>query len=214
MPERRGSVGCRACSLAVEQPLDLAAERDQLAERVRFDAQPRGPRVERGVDGAPVGDVDGEPAARGIELDSAGEHVGRDVAEGHRLDARVAQARASEHAPRGHVDRHVGLAVGRGDHAAALDRPGAERDRAVPAGGRVAVLVPEEHAEVGAVVVRAGRGSSRTCRRGRAARGRGAGGRSRRPGPVAARSRRSATVAPGISGAPSSTILNGSPAVW
>ena len=38
--------------------------------------------------------------------------------------------------------------------------------------------------------------------------------RSRSAGPAAAASRRSSTVAPGMSGAPPVTIRNGSPAVW
>src|SRR5918992_1022061 len=59
-----------------------------------------------------------------------------------------------DHAAGGDVDGHIDVAVGRRGHTAGLDRPRAERDRAVPARGGVAVLVPEQHAEVRALVVR------------------------------------------------------------
>ena len=101
--------------------------------------------------------------------------------------------------PDGHVDHDVDLAVVRRGDQAGVDRPRAERDRAVPAGGRVAVLVPEQHAEVRAVVV--GRHQEAAVHVGVAARlvaqqpphrvdraGRGRG------------SRRSSTVAPGDRG--------------
>src|ERR671914_517372 len=59
-----------------------------------------------------------------------------------------------DHAAGGDVDGHIDVAVGRRGHTAGLDRPRAERDRAVPARGGVAVLVPEQHAEVRTLVVR------------------------------------------------------------
>lgn len=57
------------------------------------------------------------------------------------------------HAPGRHVDDGVGDPAGVGGDAAALDRPHAERDRAVPARRGEPVLVPEQDAEVRAVVV-------------------------------------------------------------
>ena len=83
----------------------------------------------------------------------------------------------------------------------------------MPAGGRVAVLVPEEHAEVGAVVV--GLDQEAAVHVGVAARL-----VAQQPahhvdgGDAAAVSRRSATVAPAMDGTPAVTIRNGSPAVW
>ena len=57
-----------------------------------------------------------------------------------------------------------------GAHPARLDRPRHERDRAVAAGRRVALVVEEDDAQVGAGVVGRRHEARRTCRRGRAAR--------------------------------------------
>ncbi len=116
-------------------------------------ARPAAAAANARVDRAAVGDVDPQGPERRRHRHVAGEHVRRHVAEGdvpHRA-ARAAHAR--DDPPGRHVDRHVGVAVGRGRDEARLDRPRAERDRPVPAGRREAVLVPEQHAEPCAAVV-------------------------------------------------------------
>jgi hypothetical protein len=129
------------------------------------------------------------------------------------LTAPPAHGHARGDAARRDVDAHVDLAVARRRDVAGLHRPRAERDRPVPARRRVAVLVPEQHAEVGAVVVglhqeapvHVGVPARLVAQRRRTA------STSSEPW---ANVRRSRTVAPGIGGTPPVTIRNGSPAVW
>ena len=92
-----------------------------------------------------------------------------------------------------HGDRRLGTGH---RQPAALERPRHQGDRAVAAGRRIALVVEEDDAEVGALVVAARRGSSRTCRRGRVARRRGAGARG--PGSRRSSAACSRIVAPGI----------------
>ena len=202
MPDRRSSLGMAGDLGVVERPLDLAPERGQLAELRRLDreARPRPPAATRRSRRRRRRRPPSRPRAV-VDLDAAREHVGGDVAE--RRPPRPRRPRIRTRAPTrpdGHVDRELELAVGGRLDAPRLDRPGRERDRAVPARRREAVLVPEQHARARRRRRRAGRGSRRTCRRARAARGRAAAARAGPPGSPSARARRSATVAPGSSG--------------
>ena len=135
--------------VAGQRGLDRAPRRDQRGEVLRDDAQPE----------ARGGHVGEERAAPGdVGLDLAGAHaarhdVGGHVAEGDALGRPGTAVHAGHHAAGRDVDRDVDRAVvGRRDPPG-VDGPRAERDRPVPTRGRVAVLVPEQHAEVGAVVV-------------------------------------------------------------
>ncbi len=210
MPDRRSSSGWRATSRALERLLDRAPGRDERGQVVGGHAQAEARGGDRGVDRAAVGHVDRD--ARGL-------HVARDderghVAKGDRLDDPAADANARDDAAGGHVDRDVDLAVARRGQRPRLDGPGAERDRPVSARGRVAVLVPEEDAEVGALVV--GRDEEAAVHVRVPARlvAQQPADRLDRRSDAAARSRRSRTVAPAIGGTPAVTIRNGSPAVW
>ena len=105
--------------------------------------------LEEGVERAAEGDVDGAPG----DLQPAGVDVRGHVAEAHGLHVAVLDARDRLQPSRGAVDDDAGLRLGRVDDAA-LDRPRDERDRAVAARGRVARVVEEDDAEVGALVLR------------------------------------------------------------
>ena len=149
-PRAASSLGWRATSAAssahlISRPSAISSPRCSGVDR-----EAGGGRRQRRVDRAAVGDVDrvgrrGRPTA-------AGEHVGGHVAEVTAAIAPPSRTRARDPA-RGDVDRELDLAVSGGLDAAGLDGPRGERDRAVPARGREAVLVPEQHAELGAVVV-------------------------------------------------------------
>jgi hypothetical protein len=119
--------------------LDRPAELDQPRQLGRLD-----PLLERGVEGAAEGDVD-LPAGR---RQPARMHERRDVPEAHRDDAAALDTGNGVEAPRRDVDDDL-----RAVDTAALDRPRDERDRPVPAGGRVARIVEEDDAEVGAAVL-------------------------------------------------------------
>jgi hypothetical protein len=132
-----------------ERALDRPPGVDERRQVLRHDPQPERRRRRERVDRAAEGEVDRHPA----RLDPARDDVRRHVAEGHRLHRPAAAAHRRHHAAGRHVDRHLHDAVVRRRDPAALDRPRAERDGPVPARRRVAVLVPEEDAEVGAAVV-------------------------------------------------------------
>ena len=104
-----------------------------------------------GVEGAAERDVD--RAARRFE--PARVDVGRHVPEADGANVAGLDAGDRLEAPGGAVDNDARLRLDRLDHAG-LERPGDERDRAVAAGGRVAGVVEEDDAEVGAVVLRLG----------------------------------------------------------
>ena len=148
MPERRSSAW-RAASVPSSARLTSRPAAISSPSPLGHDLEPEVGGRHAGVDGAAVGDVDRD--AR--RLHPARDHVGRHVAERHRRDRPARAAHPRHDAPGRHVDRHLRLAVGLARDPARLHRPRAERDRAVPARGRVAVLVPEQHAEVGAGVV-------------------------------------------------------------
>ena len=105
--------------------------------------------LERGVEGTAEGDVDDPPAGR----DVARPDERRDVAEAHRPHAPVDNAGPRLEPARRHVDDDAVLALHPLDDAL-VERPRDERDRAVAARGRVALVVKEDDAEVGAVVLR------------------------------------------------------------
>ena len=130
--------------VSFEVGLDLPAELDQPGDFTGRDAL-----FEEGVERTAESDVDGAP--RGLE--AAGVHVGGHVAEAHGFHIAVLDARDRLQPSRGTVDDDARLRLGRVDDAA-LDRPRDERDRAVAARGRVARVVEEDDAEVGAIVLR------------------------------------------------------------
>ena len=130
--------------LGLDQALELAAALDQVRELAGLDAG-----FDRGVEGAAEGDVDvGVPDPQPFGVDERG-----NVAEAHRTDAAVLDLRPGVEAARRHVHDDVVLAFPALDDPL-VERPGHERDRAVAARGRVAGVVEEDDAEVGAVVVR------------------------------------------------------------
>ena len=179
----------------------LTARPAAISSRQVARARPRSPNAaarHAGVDRAAVGHVD-RHAAR--PRDVARDHEGRHVAEGdgvHRV-RRAARTRAPTRPDGTSTVTSTSPSAGAAT-TPRLDRPRAERDRAVAARGRVAVLVPEEHAEVGPVVV--GRDEEAAVHVGVPARlvaEQPAHGVHRAPRRRAC-SRRSRTVAPGISG--------------
>ena len=105
--------------------------------------------LEGGVEGAAEGDVDG--AAGRLESPRPDERG--HVAEPDRAHAAALDLRPRLEAAGRDVDDDAVLALPALDHAL-VERPGDERDRPVAAGGRVALVVEEDDAEVGAVVVR------------------------------------------------------------
>ena len=207
---RRSSPGWRATSLPsrarfTARPAAISAGRSS-GHHPQAEALRGGEGVERTAEGH----VDRHVAGRHVARD----HVCRHVAKRDALHGAAGAAHSGRHPPGGHVDRHVQLAVRGRLYAARLDRPGSERDRAVAARRRVAVLVPEQHPELGAVVV--GGHEKAAVHVGVAARlvAQQAADSASSSSEPAACSRRSATVAPGIAGTPLRTIRNGSPAVW
>ena len=130
--------------LRLDVRLELTPQRDQPRQLAWLDAL-----LERGVEGASEGDVD-DPARR---LDPLGPDERRHVAEAHGAHPPAFDGRPRLEPAGGHVDDDPVLPVGASDHAL-VERPRHERDRPVPAGGRVALVVEEDDAEVGAIVVR------------------------------------------------------------
>ena len=118
--------------------LELAAELDQARELARLD-----PLLDGGVEGTTERDVDRALA----ELDTFGPDERGHVAEAHRSHATVLDARPRVEPTRGDVDDDVVLALLLLDDAL-VERPRDERDRPVPARGRIAGVVEEDDAEV------------------------------------------------------------------
>jgi hypothetical protein len=129
----------------LELVLDLTAELDQARHALLLH---RERRFHRGIEGAAEGDVDGQAGG----LEPARLHVGGHVREADALDPAVPYRGDGLEPARRHVDDDAGLPPG-GFEPAGLERPCDERDRAVPAGGRVARVMEEDDAEVGALVV-------------------------------------------------------------
>src|SRR5439155_10738050 len=75
------------------------------------------------------------------------------VLEAHRLDPLVLHDRDRLQPPRWHVYDHLSPRAGSRNQGR-LDRPGHQRNRAMTAGGAVARVVEEHHAELGAVILR------------------------------------------------------------
>src|SRR5262245_50735797 len=126
--------------LAIVLPPDL----DQPRQLARLDAL-----LERRIEGAAERDVDGAA----MDLDPLRPHEGRYVAKAHGRDAVAFHVRPRLEAARGNVDHDVVLALPSLDDTRVAG-PRDERDRPVAARGRVARVVEEDDAEVGAVVVR------------------------------------------------------------
>ncbi len=82
-------------------------------------------------------------------------HERRDVAKAHGSDHASLDASPGLEPAGGDVDDDPRLGL-LGREPAALERPRDERDRPVAAGGRIALVVEEDDAEVGAVVLRLG----------------------------------------------------------
>ena len=153
MPERRSSLGWRATSASFSAHLISRPSAVSSPSCAGSTARPAEDAGQRRVDRAAVGDVDRQRPARGLDLDPAREHVGGDVAERDRRDRAALHPHARADPARRDVDRELDLAVHRRRDAPRLDRPRRERDRAVPARRREPVLVPEQHAQLGAGVV-------------------------------------------------------------
>src|SRR5690348_5720457 len=95
-----------------------------------------------------------ESATGGGHRHVAGYHPAGNVDEVDGDHTRVFPVHPCGHPPRWHVDHHVDAAGLRGRDSAGFHGPGPQRDGAVPAGGRETVLMPKQHAQVSAVVVR------------------------------------------------------------
>ncbi len=134
---------------AVKLVLDPAAQGDQLSQLIGHDPQAPAPGRRERVDRTAVGDVDVGAGGR----HAARDHVCGNVAKRHALDGACSGTDARDHAPGWHVDRDLAFAVVGRRHPPRFDRPRAERDRPVSAGGRVAILVPEQNAKVGTAIV-------------------------------------------------------------
>ena len=150
MPDRRSSVGWRAASCPASAAFTARPASIRRGRSSGHDAQAEARRRHRGVDRAAVGHVDLDAGRRRRRARS------RTTARcGTRRSRprRRACARARRRGPTARRSRPRPRRRAGASTSAGLDRPRAERDRAVAARGRVAVLVPEEHAEVGAVVV-------------------------------------------------------------
>jgi hypothetical protein len=96
---------------------------------------------------AAVGDVD----VQRLRLETLGGDEGRHVAEPDVFHPTAGDGRDHGQPARRRVDDELGLWLRERQHAG-LQRGGRERDRAVAARGRVAVVVEEEHAELRPVV--------------------------------------------------------------
>ena len=150
MPDSRSSSGWRATSVPSSACLTARPAAMSAGRSSGDHAQPEARGGNRGVDRAAVGHVDRD--ARGVRRRARRRRTGT-LRKATLSTIPPLHAHARDDAARRDVDRHVDLAVARRGHRPRLDGPRAERDRPVPARGRVAVLVPEEDAEVGAVVV-------------------------------------------------------------
>ena len=128
----------------LDRGLELAPECDQARQLAGRD-----PFLEARVERPAEGDVD--DAAR--RLDPLPPDEGGDVPEPHRAHPAVLDPRPRLEAPRRDVDDDAVLALA-ALHDALVERPRDERDRPVPARGRVPLVVEEHDAEIGAVVVR------------------------------------------------------------
>ncbi len=133
---------------------DLPSDRGQFGQPGRGDGEPEGGCRDGGVAGARVRQVDRDGPARGGDLDPSGGDPGGYVAEGHAGGAARPAVDEGGDPAGGHVDPHPRHAVRRRRDQPRVHRPGAERHGAVAARGGVAVLVPEQHAQVRALVVR------------------------------------------------------------
>jgi hypothetical protein len=138
----------------VEEPLDLTAESDEVTEVLRHDRQIELSGGQGRVDRPAVGDGHANLAPGGRHRHVAGYHPAGYVGEVDRDHALVLEMHPCGHPPGWHVDHDVNAAGLRGRDVAGLHCPDPQRDGAVPAGGRETVLVPEEHPQVSAVVVR------------------------------------------------------------
>ena len=199
MPESRSSLGWRATSAPSSAHLISRPSAVSSPSCVGLDREARRRGGQRRVDRAAVGDVHlDRPCAVSTGTPRASTYAGtlRNVTA---ATAPPAGARARRPGPTARRSTARASPSAGAATPAGLHRPHAERDRAVAAGGREAVLVPEQHAEVRALVV--GRDEEAAVHVGVPARlvaeqppdplG---------PGSTAPRSRRSATVAPGSSG--------------
>ncbi len=130
--------------LVLDGALDLASQLDQPWKLTRLD-----PLLDRGVEGTAERNVHASLA----DPEALAPHVRGNVAEADRAHAAVLDPRPGLEASGRHVDDDAGLALAALDDAL-VERPGDERDRPVPAGGRVARVVEEHDAEVRAPIVR------------------------------------------------------------
>ncbi len=155
MPARSGWSGWIDGERPLERRPQLALEPDQVGDVAGREPMPERGRFDAAVEGAAERHVERDEAVRRPDRDVPREHERRDVPEPDRLDpAVVVEPRRADQPPARHVDRDTDDAVRRhGRKPARVDRPRDQRDRAVAARGRVALVVEEHDAEVRPVVV-------------------------------------------------------------
>ena len=144
--------GMHHLAARLDRALELATEPDERRQVSSLDRQPERADVNRRVERSSEREVGVDRPGPGRQGEALNLHVRRDVAKADRLDAPTADPGDRLEPSRGDVDDHTGLGLSSLDETG-VDRPRHERDRAVPARGREARVVEEDHAEVGALVV-------------------------------------------------------------
>src|SRR6187431_2769887 len=127
----------------LEVALELPPELDEARELGGIDAF-----LDRGIEGTAESDVH----LASPQLDTLGPDERRDVAEADRAHAAVLHRRPRLETAGRHIDDDVVLSLVPLDDAV-IECPRDERDRPVPARRRVAGVVEEHDAEIGALVV-------------------------------------------------------------
>ena len=134
-----------------------------------LDGDPERRRIGEGVECSPIGEIVSHgPDPRHVDLPVHGQHEGRNAAKGNQTRLAVSTWTRTSTGPQGHCSTNsvTGSATGTLPVSTAQR---AERQRRVTAHGAVALVVHEQHGEVGARDDRARPGCARTCRDGRAA---------------------------------------------
>jgi hypothetical protein len=149
MPESRSSWGCRETGAPSSAALTAPPGDDQRGQILGRHAQAERLRQHEGVERTAPRDVRLDLAG----VDATGGHARRHVDERHLVHRAGRTTHTRGDAPRRDVDHHVDPPIGGSRDAPGFHRPRTQRNRSVPARGRVAVLVPEQHAEGGTLVV-------------------------------------------------------------
>ena len=133
----------------LDVPTDVDEARHERGLDRHFEVFRRHDRVKR----AAVGNRHLYPPAGHGHRQAVFQDKAGNVLEAHRLDPLVLHDRDRLQPPRWHVHHHLSPRAGSRNQGR-LDRPGHQRNRAVTAGGAVARVVEEHHAELGAVILR------------------------------------------------------------